>query len=233
MSMEEKLEFLRQYNDKIELINVDENNEVDFNCIPSEWYRAFSEKDSEKRIDIVLDLWEKNVNTELRNTIAYLSENIDNIELMKCDERYSILYSIRTSEGDIEYFEGRNPHDKINNSELEKVWGKFPTSIRNFYENVHNGFYFFASQAMGLVPLESVTYFDEDEWGIIEELKEPLQIDLKTTFGFFKSGMGGYVAIDYKNCINDNATLWFSNNQPKYNINFWDIVDEWIVIGFE
>lgn len=86
---------------------------------------------------------------------------------------------------------------------------------------------------MGLVPLENVTYFDDDEWGIIEELEEPIQINLKTTFGFFKSGMGGYVAIDYNNCENDNATLWWTNKEPRYNINFWDVVDEWIVIGFE
>lgn len=95
------------------------------------------------------------------------------------------------------------------------------------------GFYYYASGAMGLVSLECVTYFDDDEWGIIEELEEPLQIDLKTTFGFFKSGMGGYVAIDYNNCKYDKATLWFTNNQPEYNVNFWDVVDEWIVIGFE
>lgn len=29
------------------------------------------------------------------------------------------------------------------------------------------------------------------------------------------------------------ATLWFTNEQPKYNVDFWDIVDEWLVIGFE
>lgn len=45
--------------------------------------------------------------------------------------------------------------------------------------------------------------------------------------------MGGYVAIDYNNCEYDKATLWFTNDQPEYNINFWNVVDEWIVIGFE
>jgi len=45
--------------------------------------------------------------------------------------------------------------------------------------------------------------------------------------------MGGYVAIDLNNCIDDVATLWFTNDQPDYNVNFWDIVDEWIVIGLQ
>jgi len=45
--------------------------------------------------------------------------------------------------------------------------------------------------------------------------------------------MGTYVAIDYKNCDNDNATLWSSKDEPDYDVKFWDLVDEWIVIGME
>ena len=45
--------------------------------------------------------------------------------------------------------------------------------------------------------------------------------------------MGGYVAVDYKNSNNDNATLWWTNKEPRYNMNFWDIVDEWIVIDLK
>ena len=51
---------------------------------------------------------------------------------------------------------------------------------------------------MGLVPLESVTYLgDEDiEWSIIDDLEEPIKINLDSSFGFFTNGMGSYVAID-------------------------------------
>lgn len=105
----------------------------------------------------------------------------------------------------------------------------------NMIENVHNRFYYYASVFMGLVDLENVTFLGDNdlEWGIIDEIEEPLQIDLHTLFGFFSNGMGTYVAIDYKNCENDNVTLWSAKDLPEYNINFWDMVDEWIVIGFE
>ncbi|WP_334075085.1 MULTISPECIES: hypothetical protein [Paenibacillus] len=98
----------------------------------------------------------------LRNTISYLTENLYEIDLLYFDDRYSILYSVKSQNGEIIYYEGRNPLESIKNAniELQSNWGKIPQSIRDFYE-------------------------------------------------------------------------WFSNDQPHYNVNFWDVVDEWIVIGFQ
>ena len=230
-----KLNFLKEYNENVEIIPFSDINKIDSTSIPNDWYEVFREQEASKRIEILLSIWKKHVGNELRNTISYLAEHLANVELLKKSDKYTILYTIIPSSGEPdeeEYYEGGNPLDVNNNKALGESWDKIPDSVRKFYESVHNGFVYFASQAMGLVPLEMVTFFD-DEWGIIEELKEPIQIDLKTTFGFFKSGMGGYVAIDYNNCQNDNATLWWVNKQPKYNVNFWDVVDEWIVIGFQ
>lgn len=148
--------------------------------------------------------------------------------------QYSLLYSINNSDGKVKYYEGLCPinTDKPVNPKLAEVWDKLPRSIRVFYEKVHNGFYYYALKAMGLLPLDGVTYLDDYEWGIIETLDEPLKIDIQTSFGFFSNGMGGYVVCDYKNCDNDKATLWWKDDQPDYDINFWDVVDEWNVIGF-
>lgn len=43
----------------------------------------------------------------------------------------------------------------------------------------------------------------------------------------------GYVVFDFENGQNDNATLWWNDEYPDYNINFWEVADEWIVVGFE
>lgn len=231
--MEDKQFILRKYRKNVEVVNYDDIILLGTDEIPPNWLKIAKEVDTGQRVVKTLNLWENFVSNELRNTISYLKENLINVELIKDNEKYAVLYSVRVGDGEIDFYEGGIPNKNFNNDVLKAAWDKIPQSIINFYENVHDGFYFYASRAMGLVSLDEVTYFDEDEWGIIEELEEPLQIDLKTTFGFFKSGMGGYVAIDYKNCNNDNATLWFSDEQPKYNVNFWDIVDEWIVLGFE
>ena len=230
-----KLDFLREYNENIRLVSLDEIDNVNNDLIPSMWQELFKERDKKKRIQNMLSVWKQHVGTNLHNTISYLDEYLVDIELMELDSIYSILYTIKNSRGEFLYYEGRNPRDSFENEELELSWGEIPVSIRNFYENVHNGFYDYTSESMGLVPLDSVTYLgDEDlDWGIIDELEEPIQINLKTSFGFFGNGMGSYVAIDYTNCNNDNATFWSAKRQPKYNVNFWNYVDEWIVIGFE
>jgi hypothetical protein len=230
--MEKRLEYLREHNENIDILSINDINNIDPKLIPNTWFDIFIEKDSKKRISSILSIWNKHVELELRNTISYLSEFLIDVELLKNDNKYSILYTLKSSDQEF-YYIGGNPLDSFKNKALEESWDKIPSSIRSFYENVHNGFFYHSSEAMGLVPINSVTYFDDDEWGIIDDLEEPIRIDLKTTFGFFKSGMGGYVAIDYNNCENDNATLWWTNKPPRYNINFWDVVDEWTVIGFQ
>lgn len=231
--MEDKLQLLKKYRKNVKLVNSDEIDDLTSGEISINWLNAIKEKDNRKKVYKALEIWKEFVAIDLRNTISYLQENLIDIDLIKDNDNYSILYSVRVEDGDIDYYEGGISNNHVNNGRLKEVWYKMPQSIRNFYENLHNGFYYYPSGAMGLIPLENVTFFGDDEWGVIEELEEPLQIDLESTFGFFNSGMGGYVAIDYNNCDDDKATLWFTNEQPKYNVNFWDIVDEWIVIGFE
>lgn len=44
---------------------------------------------------------------------------------------------------------------------------------------------------MGLISLEDAAYLGDDDfdWGIIDDLNQPLQIGLDTSFGFFNNGM--------------------------------------------
>lgn len=231
--MEAKLEFLKKYRNNVELVNDEMLKNLKDNKIPDYWLDVFKEKDVKIRIIKTIEIWKNFIPKELSNTIMYLEENLTCIELIKINEKFSILYSIRGKDNNIEYYEGKFPNVEFTNKNLLENWKNIPNSIKTFYEKVNNGFYFYASHSMGLVPFDEVTYFLDDEWGILEELDEPLAINLETTFGFFNSGMGGYVAVDFDNCDDGKGVLWFTSRQPKYNINFWDFVDEWIVIGFQ
>ncbi|WP_430536011.1 SMI1/KNR4 family protein [Listeria rocourtiae] len=228
--MENKIQFLSKYRKNMSIVNIANMHE---DAISNEWYDILKESDRSLRIKNTIEHWNSISSKELRNTISYLTQNLVDVELINYDDTYSILYTVTVGDGEIDYFEGKMPIRSVNNTELNKFWMNTPISIKNFYEKLHNGFYYFPSRAMGLIPIENITFFGNDEWGIIEELDLPLDINLDSTFGFFSTGMGGYVALDYNNCSNDNATIWFVDDQPQYNANFWDIVDEWIVIGFE
>ena len=93
--MSSKLDILREYNEDIQLINANEFKNINSPLIPDLWVEVFSEQDREKRIKKILSRWKKYVDNNLSNTIAYLSEYLEDIELMVSEDTYSILYTIK------------------------------------------------------------------------------------------------------------------------------------------
>ncbi len=231
--MTNKIDFLKKYRKKVELISDGDFLLENSNLIPKYWKEIFEILNQEDKIKKVIGLWEELALDDFKATISYLKNNLVNVEIIKTENGFSILYSLKSLSGKILYYEGRLPVKNINNQGLREIWNKVPNSIKRFYEKLHNGFFYYPGINMGLVPLEDVILFSDYEWGIIDELEKPLQINLSTTFGFFQTGMGGYVAIDLNNCNDNRATLWFSDDQPEYNRNFWNLVDEWVKIGLE
>ncbi|MBX9988110.1 MULTISPECIES: SMI1/KNR4 family protein [Priestia] len=229
----EKLSFIKQYRKSIEFVSNEDLLSIEKENIPEKWMEVFIETDKTERKDKLIALWNCVCEKELSHTISYLKENLVDVELIIDNGQYAILYSVKSENEEILYYEGGIPNKSIYDLEMQQAWSNVPQSIVKFYEKLHNGFYYMPSRAMGLVPLERVTYFKEDEWGILDDLEHPLEINLDTTYGFFANGMGGYVAVDLNNCTDNRATLWFTNDQPEYNVDFWDIVDEWILIGLQ
>ncbi|GAB1769468.1 SMI1/KNR4 family protein [Priestia megaterium] len=228
-----KLSFLQQYRKSIEFVSNEDLLNIKKENIPKEWLEVFIETDKTERKDKLIALWNLICKKELSHTISYLKENLVDVELIIDNGQYASLYSVKSENDEILYYEGGIPNKSIYNLDMQQAWSSVPQSIVKFYGKLHNGFYYMPSRAMGLVPLERVTYFKEDEWGILDDLEHPLEINLDTTYGFFENGMGGYVAVDLNNCTDNRATLWFTNDQPEYNVDFWDIVDEWILIGLQ
>ncbi|MEK5068614.1 SMI1/KNR4 family protein [Sporosarcina sp. FSL K6-1508] len=229
----DKLSSLKQYRKSIEFVSNKDLLNIEKGNIPKKWIEIFKETDKTEKKDKLIALWNDVCEKELSITISYLKENLLEFELIVDNGQYAVLYSVKSENEEILYYEGGIPTSSIYISEMQQDWSNVPESIKRFYEKLHNGFYYLPSRAMGLVPVECSTHFEDYEWGILEELDEPLGINMATTYGFFENGMGGYVAIDLNNCIDDVATLWFTNDKPEYNVDFWDIVDEWIVMGLQ
>lgn len=67
--------------------------------IPQYWHDALSREDADKRIQGILETWKKYVLDELYLTIGYLEENLSNIELLRINDTYYLLYSVKKASG--------------------------------------------------------------------------------------------------------------------------------------
>ena len=222
----DKIEFLKRYRDDVEMISINDVNSI----ITDEWQNVFKEKEQCKRIQNVISIWKKHCEKELRNTINYISEHLIDVNLIRTSYGVSVIYELVMVDGSIDYYEGLlsiDDYDKVFTN-----WDSIPDSVKIFYGFIHNGFYYFASQNMGLLPIQRISCMNDYDWGIIDDLKLEIPFNLKSTYIFFETGMGGYVLLDTEKCGDENSIVWFSQEKPLFNKNFWDIVDEWILMGF-
>ena len=193
---------------------------------PINWKKVFEEDDLNKRKEKMLDLWKEICGTELSLVISFLQQNLLDFELVEKEGKYSVIYKLKNDKNEILYYQGMLPDVKNDEGLLQKL----PQNISKFYKYLHNGFFDLDYDDIGIMPLENVECLDEYEWGIIEDMKLDLQIDLSTSYSFFSNGSGGYVVIDLNNKCDNNATIWFAKKAPIYAKKFWDFVDEWLLI---
>ena len=227
----EKLEYLNQYRkDKISIIEYNQLEQYK-KYIPEKWFDALYCEDFNSRKDNVLMIWDSVVSEELSNTISYINDFLVSLDIIFDGKECTLIYGINNENG-LEYYEGRFNKNLEINKNLSREWNNIPSSIKRFYDEVHNGFYCFASFSMGLIPLEVVICLGEEDLGILEELTEKPQISLDTSFAFFSNEEGLHIVVDANDNDINNAVLWFANREPRYNKNFWDYVDELIVMGF-
>ena len=157
----DKLTFLKKFRKDLEIIDI---NQVENTPIPEIWRKIFGEGDFSGKKEIVMNLWKQVLGEELPNSIAFIDENLCEIDLIRYSNKISILYGIRCEDGEVCYFEGGNPKESVNHKLLEGM----PLKLKSFYLDLHNGFFFYPSRMMGIVSLDEVTHFSDDDWGILE-----------------------------------------------------------------
>lgn len=231
--MNDKIAFLNKYTlsseKKVEFIT-DESTILNA-PIPEYWKAAFLADTLEDRKSIVLGEWQKYLARELRNTILYLQTYLTDIELMRIGEEYSILYTLLSYKTQkTAFYEGKNPLSESNfGKKFDCTVENIDKTVVNFYTKVHNGFYYYPSKTMGLDSAENIDSMADFEW----EYEDQLEMDLISCYNFFSNGMGAYVVLDLNQDLGTGAYLWSTKELPKGNLNFWDIIDEWIVIGLD
>lgn len=219
------LEYLQKFFKSTEMVKV---QNVPDGILSKEWENIFVQEDIVNQNKLVIELWRKYVGDELSEIITYLEKHLKQVYLIKYPIGYSAIYEIEKLSGGISYYEGRFPL-----VETHELFDGMPLKIKEFYQNVNSSFCEFSSSAMGLLPISSVDCLDDYDWDILEDLSEPLKIDLANTYTFFSNGSYLYLVIDYSNLDNCTATIWSTDEEPIYGVDFWEEFSRRVLINWE
>ncbi|WP_222609682.1 SMI1/KNR4 family protein [Fusobacterium necrophorum] len=204
-----------------------------FDTLPSYWQEAFNAHSSEEKLDIILSEWE-NYDYQFQAVHSYLEDNLIDVDLIRQNNEISLLYSLRNAAGNICYYEGKNPKTKHIPENIRSRWNEIPESFRDIYDELHNGWVFFASQSNGLSKVEDLFFLDEMDWGILEEIDvHSLPFSLSDSIPFFSNGMGAYACFDLKSKDKQSGFIWYHDKAPRLDIELWAVIDEWTKIGIE
>lgn len=232
--MNETLEYLRKFRPGIDMVTVNAEDPLQKERLSVRWLEILTEPDPALQKEKIIALWKVACENEFVRVIDYMTVCLDAVYLLSYENEFLLSYAIRNKAGIVYYYEGRFPDLSKRDAYLQANWHRLPTGLQRFYETLHNGFYYSSSGYMGLTPLQNLLNMGSREWDILEDMDEPLRINLSTSYGFFRNGMGDYLVLDVeKGPDEDQAVLWYAHEEPEYELNFWEVVDEWTVLGIE
>jgi len=104
-----------------------------------------------------------------------------------------------------------------------------PDKLQHFYKHLHNGWFENISGGLGLLPIEKVRFLSESEWGLPQEILQ--STNLNKTYYVLHNGGNGFLCINIEDKENPKALIWWTNDAPKMDIDFWSYLDSWIEIG--
>lgn len=222
----EKTEFLQKYSRDIQIVSLKNEN---IRELPNYWVEALNKVSSNERKNRIIEEWKK-YPYQFQSTTNYLFVNLIDVELVKEKDKYALLYSVKNIKGDEVYYIGYNPLTKT----APQYFSQLPSSFKDIYNNLHNGWVYFASKANGLLPIEDTIILGNEDWGILEEIDvNELPFKLDNTVGLFDNGMGDYASIDLNSKNEKEGLIWWHTKAPKLNIEIWAVIDEWTKMGIE
>ena len=235
--MKNKLDFLQFEDTTVALVKNEYIQDL-IDVLPSSWHEIVSTDNNETKCQAAIALWQNYLGERLPNVLNQFQSKLKNVELLeRCTDgvkRYSLLYSMIDTDGKCIYYEGRNPMDNIpERSELE-YWERLPMGIRDFYENVHDGFYHYMNRGMGFQPIKFTHFFevvDEEiaEWNLEVGDYGELWMEESHQLAFYWNNLGVAVSMDDSENSEKNAVLWKRNSLPQFKVDFWKTVDQLLI----
>lgn len=188
--------------------------------IPEMWSFLLTEEDKDKKKSLVIERW-SDFSTLLPKTLNILEELLEDVFLVVHQQQIKMVYLLLVDEEYVLYV-GNMP---TTDSQLAIL----PDKLQHFYKHLHNGWFENISGGLGLLPIEKVRFLSQSEWGLPQEILQ--STDLNQTYYVLHNGGNGYLCINIEDKENPKALIWWTNDAPKMDIDFWSYLDSWIEIG--
>ena len=188
--------------------------------IPETWSFLLTEENKDKKKALVIERW-SDFSSLLPKTLHLLEELLEDVFLVVHQQQIKMVYLLLVDEEYVLYV-GNMP---TTDSQLAIL----PDKLQHFYKHLHNGWFENISGGLGLLPIEKVRFLSESEWGLPQEILQ--STDLNQTYYVLHNGGNGFLCINIEDKENPKALIWWTNDAPKMNIDFWSYLDSWIEIG--
>ncbi|MGG4407220.1 hypothetical protein ABER75_00520 [Niallia taxi] len=109
----DKLSFLKRYRKSIEFVSKEDLLNIEKKHISEKWMEVLIETNKAERKNKLIALWNSVCKEELSNTIMYLQENLLEFELIIDNGQYAVLYSVKSENDEILYYEGGLPNKSL------------------------------------------------------------------------------------------------------------------------
>lgn len=188
--------------------------------IPETWSFLLTEENKDKKKSLVIECW-SDFSTLLPKTLNILEELLEDVFLVVHQQQIKMVYLLLVDEEYVLYV-GNMP---TTDSQLAIL----PDKLQHFYKHLHNGWFENISGGLGLLPIEKVRFLSQSEWGLPQEILQ--STNLNQTYYVLHNGGNGFLCINIEDKENPKALIWWTNDAPKMDIDFWDYLDSWIEIG--
>lgn len=188
--------------------------------IPETWSFLLTEENKDKKKSLVIERW-SDFSTLLPKTLHLLEELLEDVFLIVHQQQIKMVYLLLVDEEYVLYV-GNMP---TTDSQLAIL----PDKLQHFYKHLHNGWFENISGGLGLLPIEKVRFLSQSEWGLPQEILQ--STNLNQTYYVLHNGGNGFLCINIEDKENPKALIWWTNDAPKMDIDFWSYLDSWIEIG--
>ena len=188
--------------------------------IPETWSFLLTEENKDKKKSLVIERW-SDFSTLLPKTLHLLEELLEDVFLVVHQQQIKMVYLLLVDEEYVLYV-GNMP---TTDSQLAIL----PDKLQHFYKHLHNGWFENISGGLGLLPIEKIRFLSQSEWGLPQEILQ--STNLNQTYYVLHNGGNGFLCINIEDKENPKALIWWTNDVPKMDIDFWSYLDSWIEIG--